>query len=157
MICCLSNFDTSIFFEASRFDFCIMGLNFIVGCVCVWVIISQTHESNFAFRRTKNASYAIHKSLIMRRSILTVISLKMWSLHLLQTALRCGGNLKVVCGSCGDKFVEGDWSSEGVGRLLGICSYGSSVLWSWPLIDLLPEALTSLGKIWSFFPSMPSL
>lgn len=45
----------------------------------------------------------------MRPSILTVISLKMWSLHLLQTALRFGGNLKMVCGWCGNKFVECDW------------------------------------------------
>ena len=71
------------------------GLDFWCACECV--IASQTRETIFAFRRTKNASYAIHKILIMKPSTLTVISLKMWSRHLLQTALRSGGNPKMVC------------------------------------------------------------
>lgn len=78
----------------------------------------------------------------MRPSILTVISLKMWSLHLLQTALRFGGNLKMVCGWCGNKFVECDWKGF-TDSWVFIIIHGSSVLWSWPLTDLLPEALTS--------------
>lgn len=56
------------------------------------------------FRRTRNASYAIPEILIMRPTILTAISSKMWSRRLLQTALKFGGNPKMVCDTCGNKF-----------------------------------------------------
>lgn len=97
-------------------------------CFSESVIVSWTHEINFAFRRTKSASYAIHKTLIMRPSILTAISLKMWSPHLLQTALRFGGNLKMVCGWGGNKFVECGWSLGRVYGRLVVITRGSLVL-----------------------------
>lgn len=72
----------------------------------------------------------------------------MWSLHLLQTALRFGGNLKMVCGWCGN--TECDWSP---GRSL----QAPGSLWSWlvslpcnyGLWQIYCLALTFLDKIWS--------
>lgn len=89
----------------------------------------------------------------MKPWTLTVISLKMWSRHLLQTVLRSGGNPKMVRGWYGDKF-QGVWLVTWKGFTdywVFVITIGFSILELWPLTDLLPEALTSLGKIRSFF------
>ena len=107
-----------------------------------------------AFRRTRNASYVTPETLITRPSTPTAISLRTWSPHLLQTALRSGGNRKMVRDACGSTFLgvclgtgkkelrPGRWRWGETLDPTWICS-GKQLCRTWSAWKSSPEALTS--------------